>query len=152
MKPVEGIIKCRYIPSVNSMYIISRRRKVLSDSTREFKNEAIQCLALGKAKNGKVAETPLVIKLSFFIKKSFWRRDVDNMCKAVIDVLQEYYKFNDSWIVQGSFQKRELIGSKFELVKFQISEWDGNYDDLSIPLETIISKKTGKVRSLGCEG
>lgn len=90
-----------YIPSVNSMLGVGKNgKRFLNPEAKKYKWDIQSQISKTKdlhfLYDGKRG---IVVKLIFVLKQSYLARDLDNMQKMTIDAIFQYYKVNDSRIV-----------------------------------------------------
>jgi len=116
----SGVFKIKYFPSVNSMYILAHRRKILSPDAVEMRNEAFNQLSLCHSRDVVPDDCLLSLELGYYLTSSPNRRDLDNMLKFIIDTLGEYFQFNDNRVFDLHTYKRIITDSEDELLFFRI--------------------------------
>lgn len=128
----KGVIRVPYFPSVNSMYILARNRKILSPEAHEIRNDAWNQLAKLPLQTIPDDGTRLRIELGFFIQNSINQKDTDNCIKFIQDTLAEYYEFNDNRVFHISAYKKQLIDSDSDLLYFKILRDDSDFTPISM--------------------
>lgn len=126
MSEYTFMIPTDYIVSVN--YMLSYRGKSnsprLSDEARKEKRDIANYLH--KVYNEDYLKSLIGKKLSitifYFLKKSFGRRDLDNLEKLSIDGFFKFFKLDDNQIINKTTAKRKLIGSDMEYIYIKLTE------------------------------
>jgi Holliday junction resolvase RusA-like endonuclease len=119
------------IPSVNSIYLPRKGGgKYLSPQASEFKNVLQRQLGV---LNPEVIENLKAIPLyhlhiEYVMKKSYGRRDLDNLNKLVQDGIFQFLGVNDSRVVSLNIEKYNRSGGSYEfiIVKLTPSKIDIN--------------------------
>jgi Holliday junction resolvase RusA-like endonuclease len=119
------------IPSVNSIYLPRKGGgKYLSRQASEFKNVLQRQLGV---LNPEVIENLKAIPLyhlhiEYVMKKSYGRRDLDNLNKLVQDGIFQFLGVNDSRVVSLNIEKYNRSGGSYEfiIVKLTPSKIDIN--------------------------
>ena len=120
------MIPTDYIVSTN--YMLSYRGKSnaprLSDEARKEKRDIANYLHKVYDENMlKVLEDKkLSITIFYFLKKSFGRRDLDNLEKLSIDGFFKFFKLDDNQIINKTTAKRKVMGSDKEYIYIKLSE------------------------------
>lgn len=138
MYDVQGIFKVKYFPSVNSMYLLAHRRKVMNPECVEIRNFAMSQMAKTYAGAKVPDKVKLSIELGFYLHTSLGRKDLDNCLKFIIDTLSQFYGFNDNRVYSIKTYKRALVGSTEDLLFYRIKE-DPNADD-KLDVDSLMSQ------------
>jgi Holliday junction resolvase RusA-like endonuclease len=150
-----GMFSIEKIPSTNKLFGHYRGKTYLYPEYKIWRERIINGkLRFEKEKIGNSLNTlkkvPLIATLIFGITKSYKRRDVDNMCKFIIDtIIQGYGVFDDKQIVDLHVCKRKLINSSNKISKdgdeyifYTIEPFVGN---LEIDLEKLKNETEDRI-------
>ena len=111
-------IRLPWPPTINTYYTIARGRKILSKKGREFKKAAAAELLIQQPPKGLTGR--LEVNIDVF-PPDRRRRDIDNLCKATVDSLQDYGVFFDDEQIDILRIRRKQI-EKPGYVRVYISE------------------------------
>jgi Holliday junction resolvase RusA-like endonuclease len=119
------------IPSVNSIYLPRKGGgKYLSPQASEFKNVLQRQLGvLSPEVIENLKAIPLYhLHIEYVMKKSYGRRDLDNLNKLVQDGIFQFLGVNDSRVVSLNIEKYNRSGGSYEfiIVKLTPSKIDIN--------------------------
>jgi Holliday junction resolvase RusA-like endonuclease len=119
------------IPSVNSIYLPRKGGgKYLSPQASEFKNVLQRQLGvLSPEVIENLKSIPLYhLNIEYVMKKSYGRRDLDNLNKLVQDGIFQFLGVNDSRVVSLNIEKYNRSGGSYEfiIVKLTPSKIDIN--------------------------
>lgn len=88
-------VKLPWPPSVNNYYAVVRGRKILSARGRAYKAQSGNYLMIQKPPKDLTARLEVAIDA---YPPDNRKRDIDNLCKPVLDALQDYGLFRDEQI------------------------------------------------------
>ena len=96
-----------YPPSVNHYWLASGKHRYISHAGRKFRRDAFYIIK---------AERPLLTKLAVSVTVMVWppdrrRRDLDNILKPILDILQY------ANVIKDDSQVHELIVRRNEIVR-----------------------------------
>ena len=126
MSEYTFMIPTDYIVSVN--YMLSYRGKSnsprLSDEARKEKRDIANYLhkVYSEEYLKPLIGKKLNIVIFYFLKKSFGRRDLDNLEKLSIDGFFKFFGLDDNQIINKTTAKRKLIGSDKEYIYIKLTE------------------------------
>lgn len=126
MSKFTFMIPTDYIVSTN--YMLNYRGKSnsprLSDEARKEKRDIANYLHKVYSDNylKPLEGKKLSITIFYFLKKSFSKRDLDNLEKLSIDGFFKFFKLNDNQIINKTTAKRKVVGSDKEYIYVEISE------------------------------
>lgn len=101
----EMMVKASEFISVNSMYGINKTGQVVfaSEGLTKLQNELKDQIALvdPKSKCPWIVSTQVYyIRFNYILSHGFWKRDLDNMLKAVQDIIFTSLGVNDSHVIE----------------------------------------------------
>ena len=108
-------VRLPWPPQVNNYYTVARNRKILSTKGRAYKAHCVAELMEQKARKGLKSRLEVLIDVYPPDRR---KRDLDNLCKPILDALQDYGMFDDSQIDDLRVRRREM-GS---FVRVKVSE------------------------------
>ena len=119
------ILRVKKIPSVNAMYLNRRSGgKRLSPDAQEFKADLLLKLSNSSLKKNLLINENrgYILHIVYVLqKKSFLRRDLDNLNKATIDSIFNYLGINDSRLIElHTYKKGSDTNEEFDFIKLRI--------------------------------
>lgn len=130
----EMMVKCKEFPSVNNMYGINTRSKVVYtlDHVHYFKMQLKDQIVFTDPKDHCpwiATNQVYYLALIFMLKHGFWRRDLDNMIKSTQDAIFQCLGINDARIIELHNYKNELSSdspSEYLIIKVGLSNYQYN--------------------------
>lgn len=120
----EMMVKCTEFVSVNSMYGINSARKVIfaSEGLTRLQNELKDQIVLADPKKHCPwisTQQVYYIHFNYILNHGFWTRDLDNMLKAVQDIIFECLGVNDSRVIEHHNYKN-FRAADYEYLIFRV--------------------------------
>lgn len=111
-------VRLPWPPQVNNYYAVVRGRKIISKEGRAYKKQCGLELMVQNARKGLDSRLEVLIDVYPPDRR---RRDLDNLCKPVLDVLVEYGMFRDDSLIDDLRIRRREKGG---YVRVKVAEMD----------------------------
>jgi crossover junction endodeoxyribonuclease RusA len=129
-------VRLSWPPSVNNYYAVVRGRKILSKRGRDYKKQCKFELMVQRPLRG--LRTRLEVAIDAYPPDNR-KRDIDNLCKPVLDALQDYGMFNDAQIDDLRIRRLETQkGAGFVRVRVSQIESKGDTGAMFPEIETAV--------------
>lgn len=102
--------------SVNQAFSVYRGKKLKTKKYRQYEKTILAHLLKNKIKIKLPAKGDLYLHLKIGVGRAF---DCDNCAKPLIDIFQQYFKFNDNRITYLVIEK-EIIKKGSEFIAFDL--------------------------------